>query len=75
MSAEFTRIAEGKNKAGTAFKILCRRGDKFSVWRLCGNYCARARGGVAYTWRACILDVSEAEAREVFARKLKGKQK
>lgn len=75
MSAEFTRIAEGKNKAGTAFKILCRRGDKFGVWKLCTNYCGKTHGGIAKAWRYVVLDVSEAEARDVFARKLKGSQK
>lgn len=75
MSAEFTRITEGKNKAGTAFKILRRNGDRFSVWKLCANYCGNTHGGIAKAWRYVVLDVSEAEAREVFARKLKGRQK
>lgn len=73
MTAEFTRIAEGKNAKGTAFKVLRRRGDKFSVWKLCLNYDGKARGGISGTWRYRVLDVSEAEAMAVYAKALKSR--
>jgi len=73
MTAQFTRTAEGQNKAGTQFKVLRRMGDKFSVWKLCANYDGKVRGGISHTWRYLVLDVSETEAMEVFQRRLKGK--
>ena len=75
MTTEFTRIAEGRNKAGTAYKILRRNGDKFSVWKLCSNYCGKTRGGIATSWRYIVLDVTKAEARAIFDKKLAGKIK
>jgi hypothetical protein len=73
MTAEFTRTAEGKNKVGTAFKVLRRRGDKFGVFKLGANYDGKVRGGISHTWRYLVLDVSEAEAMATFAKALAGK--
>ena len=73
MTAEFTQIAAGKNTKGTAFRVLRRGGDKFSVWKLCANYDGKVRGGISHTWRYRVLDVAEAEAMAVFNRALKGK--
>lgn len=73
MTAQFTRVAEGKNTAGTSFRVLRRMGDKFSVWKLCANYDGKVRGGVSHTWRYLVLDVSEVEAMGLFQRRLKGK--
>jgi hypothetical protein len=71
----FQTIQQGKNQVGTAFKVMVRRGDKFSVWKLCGNYDGKVRGGIAYVWRYKVLDVGRDEAMATYAKLTAGRAK
>lgn len=71
----FKIITQGKNQVGTAFRVMVRRGDKFSVWKLCANYDGRVHGGMAYTWRYKVLDVGQEDAMTTFKKLLAGKAK
>lgn len=71
----FKTVAQGKNQVGTAFKVMIRRNDKFSVWKLCANYDGRVRGGIAQTWRYKVLDVSREDAMAVYEKLITGRAK
>lgn len=74
MSNAFCTIETAKNKTGTLFRLMERNG-KFSVFKLCRNYCGQTRGGIAAVWRYVALDAPETEARAIFNRRLKGTSK
>ena len=74
MSSAFRTVETAKNKSGALFRLMERNG-KFSVFKLCRNYCGQARGGIAAVWRYVALDVSETEARAIFNRRFKGTSK
>jgi len=74
MTTAFRIVDTKLNKAGTPFRLMERNG-RFAVFKLSKNYCGQAAGGIAAAWRYILLDVTEAEARQVFARRIKGTAK
>jgi len=75
MASDFTLVQEGKNKVGTRYKLLVRRGDKYAVFKLCANYDGKIHGGMSYTWRYRVLDVSKDAALNKFQKCINGKSK
>lgn len=68
-------IEKAENKVGTVFGLEKNERGTFGVWILKASYAGHVKGGVAYTWCYVIRDVDEATARDVFAKKLRGKAK
>lgn len=70
-----TTVECGTNKVGKQFALIIEADGTFGVWARCANYSAHVHGGVSYAWRYCQRKMTEAEARALFARKLKGSAK
>lgn len=73
MNTARTTIAKQQNKSGTVFAIV--KGESFEVWKLCGNYSGQVHGGLQRTWRYVEKGLTEAAARDLFARRIAGSQK
>ena len=73
MSVKRKTIEAGENKKGTSF-ALCQFGSAFEVWKLCSNYDGRVAGGIQTTWRYVQRGMAEADARDLYARRLAGTQ-
>jgi hypothetical protein len=74
--SKFTAIESGENKSGKRFAIWRHNASgAFEVWARCANYSQHAPGGLAYAWRCCKWNMTMDDARAMFARKLKGKEK
>lgn len=50
---------------------LCQSDDKFSVWKLCSNYCRNVKGGISKTWRYVERNMTFEDAQVLFNRRSK----
>lgn len=67
-------IDKQTNKKGTPFALIVD-GSTWEVWKLCSNYSGHVRGGISKTWRYLQRQMSEADARALFTRRLAGTQR
>jgi hypothetical protein len=50
---------------------LTTNGSTFAVYKLCENYAAHVRGGIAKTWRYVEKNMTREAAEQLFARRSK----
>lgn len=48
---------------------LVSEGETFGVWKLCENYAAHIRGGIAKTWRYVEKGMTKEAAEKLFNRR------
>ena len=68
-------VAKNKNKAGTVFALCAMDDGTWSVWRLRENYAGHCKGGITRTWGYVRLNMTEIDARDLYQRRLAGRQK
>ncbi len=71
----FKAIAKNTNTVGTVFALVEYENGTYGVYKLCSNYDGNVRGGITKIWRYVEKDLSEETARNLYNRRLKGKQK
>lgn len=63
-------IERKQNSRGVSYSIQ-QEGETFGVWKLCGNYCRHAPGGIRYVWRYVERGMTREAAYALFKRRSK----
>lgn len=66
-------IAKKVNLVGTIFALVTD-GTTWEVWKQCHNYNQQCLGGMRRVWRYVQKGMTEAEARALYERRIKGSQ-
>jgi hypothetical protein len=74
MSTTGKAVSKLANKKGTVFALVAMTDGSWQVMKLCSNYDGKVRGGIRNTWRLVEKNMKEADARNLYSRRLKGTQ-
>jgi len=67
-------VSKLANKKGTVFALVAMTDGFWQVMKLCSNYDGKVRGGIRKTWRVAEKNMNEADARNLYSRRLQGTQ-